>query len=74
MITVKTNGNEKMKIRTSFRNTWTIQKQEGGRWGILADEGGAYVFQTRQDARAVARDLRNIRKNINIRVRKLTPA
>jgi len=71
MITVKTN-NETVKIRTSFRNAWTIQKQEGGRWGILTDEGGAYIFQTRQDARNIARDLRNIRKNINIRVRKLT--
>lgn len=72
MITVKIGDNEKMKIRTTFRSAWTIQKQEGGRWGILADEGGAYVFQTRQDARNVARDLRNIRKNLNIRVRKLT--
>ena len=68
MVTIKTeNGTQ--KVRTSFRLTaWTVQKKEGGRWGILSDENGPIIVGTRKLAREVSREFRNLRPRAKFRV------
>lgn len=64
-----------IRIRTTLRpNLWAIQKREsGGRWGLMKDSQGVFIFTTRKVARNIVREIGNTNPNDRVRVVKLTP-
>ena len=63
-----------MTIQTTMRNElWTIQKQEGKRWGLVKDSNGIIILPNRKLARDVARELRIANKGAKIRVACMKP-
>lgn len=62
-----------MVVKTSKRtHVWVVQKKQGKRWTNIVDNAGVITFQTREFARYVAREYKNIsRTPRNYRVKKL---
>ena len=63
------------RIKTTLRpNLWAVQKREsGGRWGLMRDSQGVFVFTTRKIARNIVREIGNTNPDDRVRVVKLVP-
>jgi hypothetical protein len=62
-----------MKVKTSKRNhVWVVQRKLSGRWVTVVDDAGPVIIRTRQLARNISREYKNLsNKPRSFRVRKL---
>lgn len=67
-------SNRSNRLRTTRRAMWTVESRRGSGWSVVVDDLGPFVAPTRQDARQVAREYRNIYPRTKFRIARLTPA
>lgn len=65
--------NTKNRLRTTRRAMWTVESRRGSGWSVVVDDMGPFVAPTRQDARHVAQEYRNIYPRTKFRIARLTP-
>ena len=66
------NGNG--RVRTTRRDMWTVQKggSRRGEWSTITDDIGPFITPTRELARQVAGEYRNLHPRTRFRVARLT--